>query len=108
MSEQQFDLLAGVQARDRGMKQVTDNNRRWHDIALDKLWRLSGSNREMTAEEMRAWLRANGLADPSHPNAWGALTGHAVKMGLIEDTGKVTQARDKKSHACRVPVWRFK
>lgn len=105
--ELDLDLEKARGERDKGMARVTEKNATWHARGLDMLKGLSGSGQAMTGEDMRAWLINRGLSQPGHPNAWGALIKAAVSAGLMTDTGATTRAKAKKSHACRVPVWRF-
>lgn len=104
----QLGLFGAREARDKGIARVTEHNERWHDRALKMLGTLAGTGRQMTGEEMRLWLLQHGLDEPSHWNAWGALTRHAALCGLLSDTGKLREMETKKSHARRTPVWIFK
>jgi hypothetical protein len=98
-----FDLDRGRAARDDGIAQTTENNASWHDRALVILEPLRGSHREMTGEDIRVYLIANGLEAPDSPHAYGAL----VKSGLLWDTGRQRQMAQVKSHARRTPIWKF-
>lgn len=99
---------AGTMSRDEALEQVSDHNRAWLDRALKVLPYMKREHEVATGEGMRVWLRANGLEEPQHPNAWGALTMAAVRRGLIADTGRVVKMTlNDKSHGRRTPVWRF-
>jgi len=104
-----FDLHKSRDARDKGIEQVTHNNENWYGSAINKLAYFADQHPgwEGSGEDIRRELRLRGLDNPKHPNAWGGLIVHAVKIGLIKDTGKLTQMTAKKSHARRTPVWRF-
>jgi hypothetical protein len=60
---------------------------------------------DYTSEDINARLDIAGIK-PHTPKAYGALTSHAVRLGLLEDTGRVRQMKKYKSHARRTPVWR--
>jgi hypothetical protein len=102
-----FDLTEGRRLRDEGHDRVTQHNERWHDRAMAELLKFAGSGQLMRGEEMRA-LIVECVGHPEHHNAWGALVRHACLAGIIDDTGSVSPAQSKKSHARRMPIWRFK
>lgn len=103
------NLPEGRRQRDAGIAKSRAKNPEWLAQALDLLPRMRAAGFETcTGEGMRNWLLANGLNEPTSPHAWGALTITAVKRKLLEDTGRVVQMTDAKSHARRTPLWRFK
>ena len=67
------------------------------------LERLSGT--ECLAEEMRRVCEEAGVV-PHHHNAWGSLTNHLVKAGILIDTGRLGKSTSVRSHARRQPIWR--
>jgi hypothetical protein len=93
--------------RDLGIVRITSNNRTWMQSALAMLPAMKAEYSEATGEDMRAWLLGNGLHKPTKPNAWGALTRSAIRLGIIADTGRVGQMAATRSHARRTPLWRF-
>lgn len=105
MDGQQTNLFEARRARDDGLKRTTRKNTEWLEAGLKMLPRMAMEHREASGEEMRIWLLANGLAAPTSPHAWGALTRTAVTRGLIKDTHRVKQMWTEKSHARRTPVW---
>jgi hypothetical protein len=103
----QLDLFEGRARRDEGVEQVEENEREsWTEDALGMLVTIMPRGAEATSELIRLALGSFGLDPPHSPNCWGALTLAAVRRGLLVDTGRIAQAHDPKSHACRVPVWR--
>lgn len=103
----QRSLFESRAERDIGIARVALRNDEWMDRALTFLPAMKREQTEVTGEDMRIWLRAHGLDEPTKPNAWGALTRTAVTLGIIADTGRVSQMKAKRSHARRTPVWRF-
>lgn len=104
----QPSLFEARKARDEGIAKTSSKNSAWLADAMERLSRMSLEHSEVTGEEMRVWLTANGLPAPTSPHAWGALTQHAVRCGILVDTGRVKQMWTEKSHARRTPVWRFR
>ena len=102
-----FDLAGSRKNRDLGMASTITSNAIWHDQALAMLQPLRGSKREVTGEDVRAWLVANGIDQPQTPHAYGALISHMVRIKMLEDTGRVSRMSLVRSHARRTPVWRF-
>jgi len=99
----------GKKLRDEGMERVTQHNLSWlsSGIAIMRQQRNKMAGIEATGEMVKHHLMKCGLPKPAHPNAWGAMIRQAVHLHLLVDTGKSTHAIDAKSHACRVPVWRW-
>jgi hypothetical protein len=107
MTQQPLPLEARKE-RDAGIARTTSKNSEWMSLALDLLRKAKGYfPNGATGEMMRLHLTQHGLAQPTSQNAWGALTSHAVKAGILKDSGRVMQMTTKKSHARRTPVWEF-
>lgn len=104
----QPSLFSAVKARDDGIARTSSKNSAWLVSALEMLPQMKSAMHEATGEEMRIWLRANGLPEPTSPHAWGAMTRTAYTRGIIEDTGRVKHMWTEKSHARRTPIWRFR
>lgn len=57
-------------------------------------------------EDFRRWALDGAVIDPPHHhNAWGAITSHAERLGLIRWTGKYRPARSAATHAHPVRVY---
>jgi hypothetical protein len=104
---EQRSLFEARAQRDVGIARVTDTNSKWMDSALSMLPAMRRTHDDVTGEDIRVWLIANGLTPPTKPNAWGALTRMAMKRGIICDTGRVRHMRETASHARRTPIWRL-
>jgi hypothetical protein len=98
---------AGRGGRDGGITAVTGSNEEWADDALRLLRRMHREHEEATGEDIRVWLGLQGLAAPSDPHAWGALTNHALRLGIIDPTGEWRPMRDPRSHARQTRVYRL-
>ena len=103
----QLDLFKGKQARDAGIEQTSATNSAWLALGIALLPVMARTRTSATGEEMRVWLTEHGLPAPKSPHAWGALTQHAVRCGIIRDTMRTERMRDVRSHARRTPVWEF-
>jgi hypothetical protein len=103
----QRSLFESRAERDIGIARVSLSNESWIEKALAILRVMKCCQHEATGEDIRLWLLAHGLEEPTKPHAWGALTRTAVLRGILADTGRVRQMKDKRSHARRTPLWRF-
>jgi hypothetical protein len=99
--------LEARKARDAGIARTTSKNSAWMSKAMELLPHMKRDHQQTTGEFIRMWLTMKGLEAPTSPHAWGALTSHAVKAGILKDTGRVMQMTTEKSHARRTPVWEF-
>jgi hypothetical protein len=98
----QPDMFEARQARDEALARVTDNAGSWMGAALARIETLR--QWRGTSEELRLQLIRDGLPQPHHHNAWGALTAHAVKRHLLSFAG-YGRMKTRKSHARRTPIY---
>lgn len=104
-----FDLPLGRIEKQRGIARTTQTNAGWMDWAIDQVLLMKNETQlTVTGEQIRLWCetRENAL-HPVSPHAWGALTSHAVRLGILRDTGRVSHMKAVKSHARRTPIWEF-
>jgi hypothetical protein len=98
---------AGAELRDAGIDLVATNAADWFLDAKKLFYRFNLKRAgDFTGEEFRLWALKQGLLHPPHPNAWGAVIMHAVRLKLIEDTGTVRHMTIASSHKRRSTVWR--
>lgn len=100
-----LDLAASQEARDAALEQVsTHAGTEFMKLGLLAIAQMS-KHIDVSGEDIRIRLIAKDIR-PHHPNAWGALTRAAVKMGLLIDTGLWKKMSDARSHARRTPIYR--
>lgn len=87
--------------------QVQANGPAWMTDFLERVENICDSRPGymLTGEELRTALKADGLAAPHHPNAWGAAIAAARRRGLLKETGRWIAMRGPKSHARRTPQY---
>ena len=97
-----LDLSAARTARDDGIASVEANSdEEWKDAVDAVIARLAATGEKFTADN----VRAAGVGEPHHPNAWGARFTAARRKGLVERIGFDESARPA-GHARAVAVWR--
>ena len=98
----EFNLSAGIAAREKGKDAVTDNNKTFvssmRNFARDHIER-EGS---VTTDDLRAYATKNGIA-PNHPNAWGAVF-RGVEFEEIGWKRSVLVS----NHARKIRVWKLR
>jgi hypothetical protein len=96
-----FDLFEGMARGAEGMKRVKENN---HELMVKILILI----RELPTgwigqmENIRAMSEPR-YGKPTHPNFYGSVTREAVKLGILEYTGRMVKMRRVKSHARQTP-----
>lgn len=97
-----FDAALSREARDLGLKTVSDNAENFMALAMLLISRLGPG--EYTGEMLREAVNTAGLRGHS-PNCYGAMVRTALKRGLISKTGRYTQMRCITSHARETPIY---
>lgn len=97
--------MSGRLAREDAFDAVMLNNSHWVTAALYAA-RSVPVGWTGIGEDLRLRLRAAGLRDPAHHNAWGALVMVMVRAGVLEDTGETRQMAVVTSHARKSSVYR--
>ncbi len=105
MSEQTsiFDYLESIRLRDEGLALIADHNAPWLERALALIERAPYMIGPF--ESWRAHCLEQGLEQPSHANAWGALARAALQRRLLMPTGRWVKMRSISSHARRTPEY---
>lgn len=98
------NLFQAAELRERAFAQLKNNAGEFTLRALAAL-RDFPDGFETTGEQIRILLDRRGIR-PHHHNAWGALINQAVKQGLLEWTGRMSNMSTIKSHARKTPVYR--
>lgn len=102
-----FEAAAAVAARDQGLALVSRNAGPAFMEAAKALIVEQFSGQELLAEELRRACEDAGIL-PHHHNAWGSLTNHLVRAGILQDTGRIAKSTRLSSHARRNTVWRVR
>ena len=91
-------MKTGAQLRDAGITLVGNHNEDWLLKSTFKFtfWLEFVAPKEFTIEDFRIYAAANGLPEPSHPNAWGALSRR--HRNLIKQVG-YTQSQRPLAHS---------
>ncbi len=100
----------GRELRDAGIAKVESHNVEWKDRAYARVRSLrfvGGVGVELTGEDIKKYLRADGFEEPQHHNGWSALIRRCVVTGLLADTGRTAHATLPGAHARRLPIWKF-
>jgi len=105
-------MTSGVQARDMGEALVLSNQSlAWkarYGVLAARFLREQRVNSTFTGEALRLYCKEYGLGEPSHPNAWGAVSGGMIRswsrLGRIKVVG-IQKAQDRRSHARLYPLY---
>lgn len=94
----------GIVDREIGLAQVHNSNKEWMRRALliCMQWRINALRDDLPAnflpEDLRKTLIAQ-IGEPTHSNAWGALTRTLIDKKIIETNGEMRPMRSRTSHA---------
>lgn len=97
-----MDAAGSRAEREAGTSKIESANSEWLKDYLEFVARLP-AEWTGTGEDIRAVAPVRA---PTHPNAWGAATQAAIRVGLIEKTGRHLPMKDKSSHARETPEYR--
>lgn len=94
------DATIGRQARDDALDAVLNKNAIWRTHVLDFIENRLPQGWVGTGEDIRRLAVEDGLPNPGHPNAWGAVIMYAVKnKKWLQWTGKARPMTQRSSHA---------
>ena len=98
----ELDLQIARAARDEGVDRVdTSSHQQWVDAVDAEIRHLADFGLEFTSDD----VRAAGLGEPHHDNAWGARFIAAKRRGEIVRVG-YRQSTRPAGHARPVSIWR--
>ena len=91
-------MSTGTQLRDQGITLVEKSNEDWLLKSTFKFhyWLKFVAPNEFTIEDFRVYAHDDGLDEPNHPNAWGALSRR--HRNLIKQVG-YTQSQRPLAHS---------
>lgn len=102
MSEEQGELFDARKLREIGLDLVLEHNPVWNNRYALTLPLLVGQR--VTGERIRIALEPI-IGTPTHYNAWGAATMHAIRRDALRATGETELMQLPKGHAHRTPVY---
>lgn len=101
---QQLTFEDALAQRATVLDSVEEGNARWMAEARAAVANLPEAT-EGIGEDFRALLLANGLKEPRHPNAWGALFNILSRTGVLVATGEMRPMKSKSSNARKSVVY---
>ncbi len=100
------DLSEGERLKRDGIRIVLDNQgNSWSEMAQHLIAHYIKRHGPCLMEDARVFALECGLPEPSHPNAWGAVSSGLSRKGQIEMTGDRSKSKSVKSHARIQPMW---
>ena len=100
MNQLDFNLDTAIVLRDRGKKQVADNNPHFLSVTRNLARRIAMDKGEVTCDD----VRRERTLDPLHHNAWGAV----FKGKEWKWTGEYRTSHIVSRHGGPQKVWRLK
>ena len=107
-----FGVELGRALRDQGMKAVEANSGEWKHLtrsAAEAFIAYQKVGASFSGEDIRLTLQDQGIEQPHHPNAWGAVLGGVIrrelKSGKIAIVG-IRSSVDPVSHATKAIMYR--
>jgi len=100
-----FNGVKSIEGRDNGIALVTGNNLSFVSEVLIFILFNIPYDWLGPFEEIRRLATNSGIEPPEHPNAWGAVSSRAIKLGLIVNANKQVGMKSIKSHARKTPVY---
>ena len=101
-----LNLDEGRRRKREGMALAASSNSEWMAQALDDLRVFAAERGEFPMEVYRAYRKLRHLPEPTIHKVWGSFAQIACRAGVIEYTGKKTQAASVKTHGHEVRVYR--
>ena len=100
MNQLLFNLEAATVRRDRGIKQVADNNIHFLEVARNVARRIAMRQGEVVSDDVRRECPLN----PLHPNAYGAV----FKGKEWQWTGRYRTSHLASRHGGQQRIWRLR
>ncbi|NDB65562.1 MAG: hypothetical protein EB168_07840 [Euryarchaeota archaeon] len=96
----------GAALRDAGMQAAASNaeanSSGWQERAIQCVRDFPQD--EFLTEDVRQWAHNNGLEEPPHARAWGAVMANARRLGIIYSVG-YRKVRNPKAHRTPATLW---
>lgn len=106
-------MTLSQQLADQGMQAVLWSNAPFGDQVHHTIRQMiAATPRELAdtlvdTDDIRRAHRVFGMAEPAHPNAWGAAVNAAIRRGLLIPTGGYRKTKRKAGHARALAVYRL-
>lgn len=104
--------MSGLEARDFGEAAVlTNQTTAWkakYSVLAARFLREHAPGFTFTGEALRLYCKERGLGEPTHPNAWGAVSGGMLRSWARSKRIKVVgvqQATERRAHARLYPLY---
>ena len=105
-------MTVGEQLRDKGMAAVLDAQRaEWRNLyraLAAQFIARQATGTSFIGEAIRLFAIENGMPQPLHPNAWGAMArtvlNEWLESRIIIQSG-IAKSRSKRAHACWCPAY---
>ena len=95
-----YDQNESRDERDAALERVLNHNAIWQTQILNFIENHIPFGWVGTGEDIRRMANEDGLKEPNHPNAWGAVIMVAMRYKkFLQPTGRVVNMRKKSSHA---------
>jgi hypothetical protein len=105
--DDQFDLLAALEARDNAMALVEKNGGTWHQRAAVLAKHMLPKGWSGIGEDIRRMLIESDCLEPPHcPQSWGVLSRRLIEDGFLQATGEWRRPTAKKSKGRPCQVYR--
>ena len=102
-----FDAPRGRLLRERAIEVVEQNaDEEFRHGAIELLYSLSRSHRELTSDDLWGQLHLHGIPRPREPRAMGAIMREGVRRGWIQPTDKHILSKRPACHRRPLRVWR--
>ena len=103
--DRQNQIVEGEALKDEGQARVLGNSPAFREQVRALIIEYARRGEPFTSTDLRAAAAVRGIAEPSHPNAWGAAFTSAAKLGIIEKTGDYEKSPVPTCHAAIVALW---
>lgn len=95
----------GLALREEGERKVLDNNLKWRSDIAYIVEQFIKRGKPFTCADVRQAAVNCKLAEPTHPNAWGAVLNTFARKKRIVRTGKIVMSPFETRHGSYLPEW---
>ena len=99
----QINLFEAEREKQKAIDDIESRNVGFHDAMLRRLVLVARQRKELNALDLWSGYKGD---QPSHPRAIGTVFRAAVKIGIIEWTGKLIKSGRRTDHNQDLKIWR--